>query len=67
MTAIDAYIAAALAPAREGLETLREVLRRRILTGIEAFRYGMPTATLAARAARAEASAETAPDPELAS
>ena len=46
---IDAYIAAAPAPVRERLEAVREVLRRRIPTGTEAFRYGMPAVMIDAR------------------
>lgn len=49
MSEIDAYIAAAPAPARERLEAVREVLRRSIPTGIEAFRYGMPAVMIDAR------------------
>ncbi len=49
MSEIDAYIAAAPPPARERLEAVREVVRRRIPTGIEAFRYGMPAVMIDAR------------------
>lgn len=49
MSEIDMYIAAAPALVRERLEAVREVLRRRIPTGIEAFRYGMPAVMIDAR------------------
>ena len=49
MSEIDAYIAAAPPLARERLEAVRQVLRRRIPTGIEAFRYGMPAVMIDAR------------------
>lgn len=49
MNEIDDYIAAAPAPVRERLEAVREVLRRRIPTGTEAFRYGMPAVMIDAR------------------
>lgn len=49
MSEIDAYIAAAPAPARERLEAVRAELLRSIPNGTEAFRYGMPAVMIDAR------------------